>query len=172
VLELAEQLQRSDLSITIQSQLWLTPALQALHILMIGVVFGGVLLIALRALGLLRADEPFAVVWRQFAPWIVVGLLVMLVTGGVLIVGEPVREVSSISFWVKLALIVLGIAAMWSLRHVVAPAAAAPGAERVVASGKGRVIAIVTLTIWLLVIFFGRAIAYDTEVWGLFGFGA
>jgi hypothetical protein len=155
------------LSITIQSQLWLTPALQALHILMIGVVFGGVLLIALRALGLMRADEPFAVVWQRFAPWIWVGLVVMLITGGVLIVGEPVREFSATSFWVKLILIVLGTASLLSLRHVVARAAVVPGSSLVPSAGRRGAIAIVTVAVWLLVIFFGRAIAYDAEIWSL-----
>jgi hypothetical protein len=164
VLELAERLQHSHLSVAIQSQLWLTPALQALHILMIGVVFGGVLLIALRALGLMRADEPFVVVWQRFAPWIWVGLVVMLVTGAVLIVGEPVREASATSFWVKLALIVLGTAGLLSLRHVVV---AGPGSSFLASSGSRRTIAIVILAIWLLVIFFGRAIAYDAEIWSL-----
>jgi hypothetical protein len=62
-LEFAEKLQHSDLSIALQTETWLTPALQAVHILMIGIVFGSMLLIALRVLGRMRADEPFAAVW-------------------------------------------------------------------------------------------------------------
>ena len=50
--ELARQLGTSGLSQAIQSTLWLTPLLQAIHILMIGIVFISVLMVVLRINGL------------------------------------------------------------------------------------------------------------------------
>jgi hypothetical protein len=94
VRELAEWLQATPVSVTIQSVRWIIPLLQSIHILTIGVVFVSSLMIALRVLGRMRADEPFAVVWQRFAPWMWGGLVVMAVTGLTLVIGEPVRFIT------------------------------------------------------------------------------
>ena len=57
------------LSIWVQSHRWMTPLLQSIHIVMIGLVFVSSLMITLRVLGSMRTDEPFATVWGRFAPW-------------------------------------------------------------------------------------------------------
>src|SRR5690606_36960526 len=77
---------------------------------MIGVVFVSILMVALRVLGRVRTDETLAQVWNRFAPWMCVGIVVMAVTGVLLVIGEPVREFTALSFWIKMALIVVGVA--------------------------------------------------------------
>ena len=161
--QFAAWLESTSFSHTIQSVSWIIPLLQSIHILMIGVVFVSNLMIALRVLGRMRADEPFEAVWRRFAPWLWTGLVLMAVTGLTLVVGEPVREFTALSFWIKMGLLVLGATgtALYghSLRRtpLVAPA-------QFPVSAKAASIFIVVL--WLAVIFLGRAIAYDREVWG------
>ncbi len=173
-----EWLQTTHLSVTIQSVTWIIPFVQSIHILMIGVVFVSNLVIALRVLGRARTDEPFDAVWNRFAPWMWTGLAVMAVTGAILIVGEPVREFTALSFWLKMALLVLAIASTWSLGHSLrgktfTPAAASFGAGGTAIavpaaefSTANKALAIATIAIWLAIVFLGRAIAYDVEVWG------
>ena len=62
MIEFAEWLGTTPLSIGVQSRSWLTPLLQSIHILMIGVVFVSILVVALRVLGRVRTDESLAVV--------------------------------------------------------------------------------------------------------------
>lgn len=166
--EFAEWLGTTPLSVTIQSTLWLTPLLQSIHILMIGVVFTIVLVIALRVLGRMRADEPLAEIHARFAPWFWSALGVMLVTGIVLSIGEPVRETHALSFWIKMSLIVVGVVGSVIFSRAVR-AAAGPGGE--VYSGRARVVAVAAVGMWLFIIFLGRAIAYDVEVWGSWHLG-
>jgi hypothetical protein len=154
--EFAQWLQAGSLSETIQSISWLIPLVQSIHIVTIGVVFVSSLMIALRVLGRMRADEPFADVWRRFAPWMWIGLAVMAVTGLTLVVGEPVREFTAVSFWVKMALIVIGVTGTALLGR----------SRSGEFSGGARAGAAVLVVLWLAIIFFGRAIAYDVEVWG------
>ena len=59
-LSFAQALGGSPLSIWIQSHLWVTPLLQSIHIVMIGVVFVAILMITLRVLGKVGTDETFA----------------------------------------------------------------------------------------------------------------
>ena len=142
---------------------WIIPLLQSIHIVMIGVVFVSSLVITLRVLGRVRADEPFAVVWNRFAPWMWSGLIVMALTGLTLVVAEPIREFTALSFWLKMGLIAISVTTIFLFGRSLRPAAVGPRGEF---SAGEKAIAIATIVMWLAIIFLGRAIAYDVEVWG------
>jgi hypothetical protein len=161
VLAFAEWLQTTPVSVTIQSVEWVIPLLQSIHILMIGVVLISILMIALRVLGRVRMDESFGVVWSRFAPWMWSGLVVMAITGVILIVGEPIREFTALSFWLKMGLIAVGVATTAMFGRSLRPAVQGPEF-----SPAAKVATVATLVLWVTIIFLGRAIAYDTEVWG------
>jgi uncharacterized membrane protein SirB2 len=163
--ELARQLGATRLSQAIQSTLWLTPLLQAIHILMIGVVFISVLMLVLRIHGRIRSDQPFEAVWARFAPWMWWALAIMAATGLVLIVGEPVREAKALSFWLKMMLILAGVLSVVGLRR------AARGVTGSTLPRGTRLAASIVLLVWIAIIFLGRAIAYDAEVWGSWSLG-
>lgn len=160
VLEFAQRLGSTPLSIWIQSHLWITPLLQAIHILMIGVVFVSVLMIMLRILGRVRPDQPFEAVWKRFAPWMWTGFCIMATTGIILTISEPEREAKALSFWLKMLLIAVGLVSVVALRRAVARHASSG------ISAAARVGAVAVLAVWIAIIFLGRAIAYDVEVWG------
>jgi hypothetical protein len=163
--ELAQQLGTSRLSQAIQSTLWLTPLLQAIHILMIGIVFISVLMVVLRIQGRIRVDEPFDATWSRFSPWMKWALVVMAATGLVLCIGEPLREAKALSFWLKMALILVGVIALLGLRRA---------ASRVNGNsmpGGIRFASVVVLVVWIAIIYLGRSIAYDAEVWGSWSLG-
>jgi uncharacterized membrane protein len=161
---LANWLASTAFSQTVQTVSWIIPLLQSIHILMIGVVFVSALMIALRVLGQVRADQPFDLVWKRFAPWMWTAIAIMAVTGLTLVVGEPEREFTALSFWIKMSLLVIGITSTVVYgRAVRAAAPAGSAAEFSLAARAGSVFIVV---LWLAVIFLGRAIAYDKEVWG------
>ena len=161
----AEWLQTTRLSVTIQSVDWIIPLLQSIHILMIGVVFVSIVMISLRVLGRARADEPFQQVWNRFAPWMWGGLVVMAATGLPLILGEPVREFTALSFWLKMTLIAVSVVStVFFGRSLKSAALVAREGPEFSAAMKSIVVA--TLVIWVAIIFLGRAIAYDVAVWG------
>jgi hypothetical protein len=165
VRELAEWLQATPISVTIQASKWMVPLLQSIHIVTIGVVFVSSLMIALRVLGQMRVDEPFAAVWERFAPWMWGGLIVMTVTGLLLVLAEPVREVTTLSFWLKMTLVLVAVTSTALFGRALLPAAAgAPAPAEFSTAAKSGAVALII--VWLTIIFLGRAIAYDQEVWG------
>ena len=164
MLAFAEWLQATPLSVAIQSTLWVTPLLQTVHIVMIGIVFVSMLNVALRVLGRIRADEPLPAVWRRFAPWFWSALAVMAATGLVLAISEPIRQVTALSFWLKMSLLAIGVVSALSFGRAIAGAVAA-GAANPTPSGRARVLAVATILLWIAIMFLGRWIAYDVEIW-------
>jgi hypothetical protein len=161
----AQRLQSSSASEWVRSIDWLVPLLQAIHIVMIGVVFVSILVTALRVLGWVRADEPIGRVWARFAPFLWTGVIVMLFTGLVLTLGEPVREVMTMSFRIKMLLVAVGVVSAALFGRSVRSAVQADGGSAPLPAGT-RAASVATVLLWLFIIFLGRAIAYDDSVWG------
>jgi hypothetical protein len=83
----------------------------------------------------------------------------------VLCIGEPVREAKALSFWLKMALILVGVLSVLGLRR------AALGVRGNAMPGGIRFASVLVLVVWIAVIYLGRAIAYDAEVWGSWSLG-
>lgn len=86
-------------------------------------------------------------------------------SGGLLIVSEPARELLSVSFWMKMTLLAVGsgfvVALQLSLRRHHESWDAAIGA-----CATTKSLAIVTFFVWVAVIVLGRLIAWDAQIWG------
>jgi hypothetical protein len=156
----AEWLYGTSPSVAVHSTLWLIRILQAVHLLTAGVVAGSGVMIALRAIGWQRADEPFEANWKRFAPWLAGGLAVMLATGIAQTLGDPVRELTATSYWVKLALLLGCVAGTLFLARA-SRRAAAPGF-----SPAAKLIAVGLIVSWLAIVMLGRMIGYDVAIWG------
>jgi hypothetical protein len=148
----AAWLHATALSQTIQAVRWIVPLVQSIHIVMVGVVFVSSLMVCLRVLGRAGLDQTFDDVQRRFMPWMRGALAVLLATGVVLIIGEPAREFGATSFWLKMLLVI--VAGVLNVSLARAPATPSAG---------GRAMALIL--VWVAIIFLGRAIAYDVEIW-------
>jgi hypothetical protein len=162
--EFAQWLEMTPVSVTIKSVTWIVPAVQSVHIITIGIVFVSLLSIAMRVLGWTRMDQAFSAVMDRFTTWIRNGLVVLAVTGAILVLGEPIRELMSLSFWLKMSLIVIGATSAWLFSRSLRPLVRAGREPQFSPAAKSA--AMVTVLLWLAIIFLGRAIAYDVEVWG------
>lgn len=169
-LDFASWLQSTTPSVTIQTVTWIVPLTQSVHILTIGVVFVSILLVALRVLGVAGTDERIGLVADRFGPVIGYGLVVMATTGAVLVVGEPLRQFLALSFWLKMGLLVVAVASGWLFLKALGSARSADAPTGVPRTAKAAAIA--TLALWACIIYLGRAIAYDIEVWESYSLGA
>jgi hypothetical protein len=157
----AEWLYQTTPSVAIQSTLWLIRLLQATHLLTAGVAVGSGVMIALRALGWHRADEPFEAVVRRFAPWLTASLAVMIATGIAQTLGDPVRELMATSYWVKLTLLLGCVSGTWLLARAARRAEPAPRFASAM-----KIIAVALILGWLALPLLGRMIGYDLAIWG------
>lgn len=143
---------------------WILPVIQSLHIVGIGTAVGSGLMLALRILGWVGTDLSLADTQRRFGPWLTGALLLLLASGALLIVAEPVRELVTLSFWLKMLcvaiLAVVSIAFQRSVRRDGAKWEHTISARRSV-----RLAALLTFVLWGCIIVLGRLIAYD-HIWG------
>jgi hypothetical protein len=156
---LAEWLYSTAPGVAIHSTPWLIRLLQATHLLTAGVVAGSGIMIALRALGW-RRDVTFEAVWRRFAPWLGWGLVVMTATGVAQTLGDPVREFTATSYWVKLALLCGCVVGTLALARTARRTATRP------LSATAKLTAAWLVVSWLAIVLLGRMIGYDLAIWG------
>jgi hypothetical protein len=154
----AEWLSTTSASVFIQNHnAWAIPTIQSIHIAGIGVVLGSAFMIYLRILGWAGMDQTLRQTVARFGPWLTYGLWLMLATGILMVIGEPVRELVTFSFWLKMAL----VAAM----TVTASLLGRRLRREEPFAGSLKAVAIVSFLIWVSIIILGRLIAYD-HVWG------
>jgi hypothetical protein len=157
--DLSRWLAATSLSHTIQTTTWIIPTLQTIHILCVAALFSSAVLVDLRIWRLTQRDVPLSDVGRRFLPWVWPVVIVLLLTGSLLIVGEPRRSLLNDTFYIKMALLAFALVLtgllQWSLTS-------APGFwERDVGRRvAGRVAAVASILAWSGIIFAGRFIAY------------
>ena len=143
---------------------WMIPTIQSIHIAGIGIVLASVFMMDLRILGLAGKDQTLRQTTTRFAPWLMWALVALLITGVLMVIGEPVRELVTVSFWLKMFLIAVGtlVAAVFlkmlkrNDQH---------WEDAMTKRLSVKLMAIFTFLVWLAVIVLGRLIAYD-HIWG------
>src|SRR5262249_8510159 len=70
---------------------WLFPALEAVHIVALTMLFGAIAFIDFQILGIIRRDTPVSRVSAQLQPWLFFSLIVILTTGVALFCSEALK---------------------------------------------------------------------------------
>jgi hypothetical protein len=159
VSEFCKWLAATPLSHAIQTAGWIIPTLQTIHILSVAVVFSSAILVDLRIWRLLGRDEPLSEVARRFLPAIWPVLLILLITGSLLIVGEPRRSLLNSTFYLKMALLALAILLTAGLQRSISSSPNFWDKDRR-RRMAGRFAATVSILVWCGILFAGRWIAY------------
>ena len=157
--ELSKWLAATPLSHIIQTTSWFIPTIQIIHILGVAVLFSSAVLVDLRIWRLLERDIPLAQVSRRFLPPIWPVLLILLITGSLLIVGEPRRSLLNSTFYLKMALLAVAIMLTAGLQRSISSSPNSWDKDR----GRrlaARFAATASIALWCGILFAGRWIAY------------
>lgn len=149
----------TSLSHTIQTVGWIIPTLQTIHILSVAVVFSSAVLVDFRIWQLFERDVPLPQVTRRFLPTIWPVLLILLLTGSLLIIGEPRRSLLNSTFYLKMALLVVAILVTAALQGSIASSPAFWEKDRSRRTA-GKILATASILVWCGILFAGRWIAY------------
>jgi hypothetical protein len=157
--EFCKWLAATPLSHVIQTTKWVIPAVQTVHILSVAVVFSFAILVDLRIWRLLERDVPLPEVARRFLPAIWPVLLILLITGSLLIIGEPRRSLVNSTFYLKMALLAVAVLLTAGLQGLIS---SSPNFwdQDLWRRMMGRVAATLSIVVWCGILFAGRWIAY------------
>lgn len=157
--EFSKWLAATSLSHSIQMAGWIIPTLQTIHILSVAVVFSSAVLVDLRIWRLLGRNEPLPDVARRYLPAIWPVLLVLLITGSLLIIGEPRRSLLNSTFYLKMALLAVAILLTAGLQRSISSSPNFWDRDRT-RRIAGQFAATVSILVWCGILFAGRWIAY------------
>ena len=137
---------------------WAYPILEPLHVIGLGLLFGGIFMFDLRVLGV-HKQMPVRQLARHVLPWVWVGFTLNAMSGIFLFLSDAPTFGTNTSFQVKMALIACaGLNMIWFHWRIY------PGADRwnegVSAPAAAKLTATISISIWLCVITAGRMIAY------------
>jgi hypothetical protein len=149
-------LSNTPLSLTIQTVLWIIPAVQTLHILCVAVVMFSVAMLDLRLLGFVGRRHPVSQVVGRSLPWVWGALPILAASGSILIIGEPSREILNPYFRAKIVMLAAVVAITWVVQRQ-NKRSAGYWETRTAAS---RLTGALSLLLWVGIVAAGRWIAY------------
>jgi uncharacterized membrane protein len=160
--QLAKWLEESRLHQAFGAADWFVPAVQTIHILGIAVVVTCLMMLNVRMLRSLEVTPPLAGMARRFMPWTWRALGALLLTGVLLVISEPSRELTSTAFRLKMMLVLLLTALAITVQSTLARDAGywhSSSLRRVIS----RIISVTSLLLCAAIVAAGRLIAYTAH---------
>lgn len=135
--------------------IWAFPTILVLHTIGMAIVAGGSAMLSLMVLGFWPAApmKPFA---RMF-PYMWVAFGVNAVTGTLLLVADATNKLTSLDFYIKMALVLAGMIVLVQMRRQIFEN---PQLDQGPLPGNAKMLAWASLACWLGAITAGRLLAY------------
>jgi hypothetical protein len=148
----AQAIEASALGQTIRESTWLFPAIESTHLLALALLGGSVLILSLSVLGVGLKTSP-AELYKSAHRYMNGAVIMLLISGILLGISEPVKLYGRQAFWVKMISLIVAL--------LITYLAFNPLVKRG-ASGIGiRSVTALTLVAWLMVAMAGRWIGFS-----------
>jgi hypothetical protein len=140
---------------TISDSTWLFPAIEGVHIVALALLFGAILVLNLRLMGVMMRDRSMPQLFRELETWTLSSLIVILVSGAMLFASEAVKTFHSSPFRIKMVLLLAAVVFHYTI------------SRRLMRKEEGRLSPVLTkvagslsIALWMGVGFAGRAIGF------------
>lgn len=159
LLHFAQWLNETSWSVYLRESDWPFAIIETIHILGLGLSVGVIMWVDLRLVGLaMRRERPSDVI-SQLEPWAIGGFIVMFISGGLLLLAEPLKAYTRLSFRLKVALLILaGLNFLYFDKRV--RSSLREFGETVALPWRAQMVGYLSLALWLGIIFCGRWMAY------------
>ena len=139
----------------ISGTIWAFPVIETIHILALTMMFGAIVIIDLRMLGLGMKKQSVALLARNLEPYMTWGLVTMLATGYLLFCSEAMKCFANDGFKFKMAVLFPAIVFQFTLFRWITHRD-----EEGRPMALGWVVALLSLALWFGVGVGGRAIGF------------
>jgi hypothetical protein len=156
-------LESSALAEAIRTSAYLFPVIESFHVLALTMVFGTIVMVDLRLLGIASARRPFTKLAADILKWTWAAFALAVVTGSLLFISNAAVYYHNLYFRMKMVLLAIAGLNMlifeltagrsvddWDKNRVPPPAC--------------KVAAVVSIVIWISVIVCGRWIGFSTQL--------
>ena len=156
-----KSLEDSGLAASLRSSLYYFPFLESIHVMALAVVFGTIVVVDLRALGIASRERPFSRISGELLRLTWGAFTVSAATGALMFITNARVYAHNTSFQVKMVLLALAGLNMAAF-HLTAGRSVpdwdrAPSAPR-----AGRITAAASICLWIAIIVAGRVIGFTT----------
>jgi hypothetical protein len=148
----AQSIEASALGQTIRESTWLFPAIESTHLLALALLGGSVLILSLSVLGIGLTTAP-AELYKSAHRYMNCAVIVLLITGVLLAISEPVKLYGRQAFWVKMISLAIAL--------IVTYGAFNPLVKRGASGSAIRVVTALNMAAWLMVAMAGRWIGFS-----------
>jgi hypothetical protein len=156
-----KSLEDSGLAVSLRASLYYFPFLESIHVMALAVVFGTIVVVDLRALGIASRERPFSrisgellrLTWGAFA--------VSVLSGSLMFITNARVYAHNTSFQVKMVLLALAGLNMAAF-HLTAGRSVGSWDRSACAPRAGRITAAASICLWLAIIAAGRVIGFTT----------
>lgn len=155
-------LQDLPIAIAIRDSLYYFPLLESAHVIGLAMVFGTVLTMDLRMMGVASMERPFRVVTDDLLKWTWLAFAVTLLTGALMFTTNATVYYHATAFRIKMLLLLIAGLNMAVFELTVGKRAQEWGKSAKVPRAA-RIAGIFSLTVWLAVIVAGRMIGFETS---------
>lgn len=146
-------------STDLHESLYMYGWVESTHVLTLMLFLGMLLVIDLRLLGVAFKDVPASRIVERLDKPMMLGFVVMVISGALLFYAIPVRSTQSVWFRIKVVLLIAGVNAL--LIRNMTRSSTIPWDNDPIPPRRIRIGAGLSLGLWTLVIGAGRSMAYD-----------
>jgi putative copper export protein len=123
---------------------WIFAVIQAFHLVALGVFFGALLIVDIRLLGRGFRQQPLRDVARDAQPWLIGGLLALILTGIPQLMSTAMKQYFATLFWWKMGFLLAALIFTFTVRWKVTRTD-----EARVGTFWPKVVALVSIALWL-----------------------
>ncbi len=152
-------LETTALAVQIRDSLLLFPLLEAIHVIGLALVFGTIIVIDLRLLGIASSERPFHKVAADILKWTWAAFALTALTGALMFLTNATVYYNNFYFQMKMLLLLLSAVNMLAFELTARRTVSQWDSARS-APPAGKRVALASLLIWLGVIFAGRMIGF------------
>jgi hypothetical protein len=138
-----------------KSSIYLGPGINLVHLVAMCTFMGALLMVDLRLLGAGLTNQPVAQVARSAQPWLIGGLIVLTLTGIPAVMTVALEEYANPVFWFKMYVLLAAVIFTFTVRRRVTSVD-----ETRVPPVWRKVVALVSIVLWMSVAAGGRLIMY------------
>ena len=159
VVAMLELLEHSAIAVSIAESNWAFPTIETIHVIALTLMFGTVLIMDLRLLGLASVKQRYIALKRDVLPWTWWAFGGAVVSGCLMFITQATEYYENEAFRIKLFLLLLAGINMLVFDLMIARGAANWDRESSV-PWPGKVAALLSIALWISIVFFGRRVGF------------